>query len=1029
MAPVVVELKDGGVVGIVGHRASALGLARALLCQAAVQHGPADLTVATFVDHGRASEWDWVKWLPHTRRAEGGPGARWLGEGREVGDGLCRDLAGGQGAPLVLAVIDSDTMTEGLGAPARELLRNAGDRTPGGATPVHRVSGVVIASTADRLPSSCTAILEVNHDLEATLTLPDEGRKVWDVLVAVVGGPDARRCALDLARFEDPETQVAGADLPDLVRLLPLLSLPAVDADSVRARWRLGDPMSPTAPIGVTESGVHVLNLVEDGPHGLIGGTTGSGKSELLRSLVVALAAGTDPRFLNFVLVDYKGGAAFGECARLPHTVGMVTDLDEQLSERALEALDAELDRRERAFFAAGVDTITDYERRATGERFARLAVVIDEFATLKEDLPGFMAALVGVAQRGRSLGVHLLLATQRPSGSVSEDIEANTNVRVALRMQKGQESTDVIGRADAAQIDRRHRGRAYLRLGPQDVVPLQTALVKCVTEEDTDIAVGVTSFAFAPVPATNESPIVPLEDRAERAWEAPTDLARLVDAIEAAAVAEKIPAPRRPWPEPLAEEVPLASVLGEREGTVTFAMADDPQRQEQYPVGWDPAKGNLSLFGAVGSGTTTALAALALGLATHHRPEDLHLQVMDFGTGELAALAALPHVGSVAVGGEPDRQLRLIRYTIAEHDRRRSAGPEHGRPPLVLLVDNFAAMRAAIGDDVDGHDLTAAFSRVVADGGALGISVVLTADRVGVVPPAFVTPHRWTFRLNERGDYSTAGLARDRVPPGIPGRAAVVATGQHVQVGLPGPLSQAVAEVIGRHPGGVRTAATIRSLSADVSLSTLAVAPLVGTEPWSVPVGVAEVDLEPAAVQLYEGEHLLVAGPARSGRSTALLTLAAQFRRADAVVRVVGIAGRRSPLRDAGLDELASTDGEIAVLAAKLHARRGPTVLLVDDADSVEDGDKALETLLHRPNPDLHVIAAGNNEALRGLYSGWTRTLRRSKSGILLRPTVDLDGDLLGAKLPRTSRVPFTTGRGYLVQNGDPTLVQLARA
>ncbi len=181
--------------------------------------------------------------------------------------------------------------------------------------------------------------------------------------------------------------------------------------------WRRAGRLAPApvAPLGVTETGIFNLDLIRDGPHGLIGGTTGSGKSELLRSLVAALAVYTDPEHLTFVLMDYKGGAAFDECSRLPHTVGLVTDLDEQLGERALQALEAEIHYRERALRAAGVDNLRDYQVLGLPEALPRLLVVIDEFATMAKELPEFLQALVSIAQRGRTLGVHLLLATQRP--------------------------------------------------------------------------------------------------------------------------------------------------------------------------------------------------------------------------------------------------------------------------------------------------------------------------------------------------------------------------------------------------------------------------------------------------------------------------------------------------------------------------------------------------------------------------------------------------------------------------------------
>ena len=201
-------------------------------------------------------------------------------------------------------------------------------------------------------------------------------------------------------------------------------------------------------------NGPLVLDLVADGPHLLVGGTTGSGKSELLRSMVAGLALSADPAHLAFVLIDYKGGAAFDRCAEMPHVAGMVTDLDDRLAERALVCLEAELRHREERLRAAGAEDLAAFRARtghAGGDPLPRLVVVVDEFATLAAELPEFLRSLVGIAQRGRSLGVHMVLATQRPAGVVTDDIRANTTCRIALRVTDRHDSNDVIDSPDAA--------------------------------------------------------------------------------------------------------------------------------------------------------------------------------------------------------------------------------------------------------------------------------------------------------------------------------------------------------------------------------------------------------------------------------------------------------------------------------------------------------------------------------------------------------------------------------------------------
>src|SRR4051794_11464942 len=604
--PVSVELSGGGVVGIVGERAAALATARSLVCQAAVHHGPADLTLGVFVDEGREPDWEWCKWLPHTRSGDGGD-EQWLSAQRERSDALLRRLAAGAGTGTVLVVLDSDVLIEGRNAPARELLR--GEPQPRDAGPAEGkppVAGVVIAASRDRLPAACDTVIEIgSRDGDAVVHQSQSDSEAHDVLLAGLAVAGARGCARAIARFEDPELHQVGAGLADSVRLLALLELDGVNAEAIRKRWHRTATSARTAvPVGVTEHGIFTVDLERDGPHGLVGGTTGSGKSELLRSLIAALAANADPRQLTFLLMDFKGGAAFDACARLPHTVGMVTDLDEGLVERALRALEAELQYRERLLRSAGADNLRAYAEREHPEPLPRLVVVIDEFAKMAREQPELLAALVDVAQRGRTLGVHLILATQRPAGVINDHIRTNTNLRVALRVQDAADSVDVIGDRAAAELSRHRPGRAYARLGPDEIVPLQSALITCVTDAMTDAAVDVAPFLFGVGPrerdpATGEVP-VPATDR-------PSDLARLVDAIVEANDADGIAPPRRPWPEPLPARIDLAELMPAAEaGQARVALADEPRRQTQYPAGWDLEHGNLLLLGIAGSGTTT---------------------------------------------------------------------------------------------------------------------------------------------------------------------------------------------------------------------------------------------------------------------------------------------------------------------------------------------------------------------------------------------------------------------------------------
>ena len=1073
-AAVPVDLSGGGVVGIVGNRTAALALARSLVSQAAVLHGPADLPTMVLADRATGREWDWAKWLPHTRGPSGVDrmlsadrdlstrmaearleAARMSSDPRAARPGSTGPQATG---PTLLVVVDDESLTVGRRAPTRSLLR--GEAGP--------VAGIVIAASADRLPMVCTTVVDLDgSEGRAHLTLPQRGERVDGFVVCGMADDVARDCARTLARYEDPELDLVGAGLPASIRLLPLLDLEECTPELVRARWKQAghSPGRLAAPVGIAESGVFPIDLVADGPHGLVGGTTGAGKSELLRTIVAGLAANHDPDRLTFVLIDFKGGAAFDECARLPHTVGLVTDLDEHLAERALRCLEAELKYRERVLRAAGATDLADYLRRpagGAGEPLPRLVVIIDEFATLKAELPHFIDALVGVAQRGRSLGVHLLLATQRPQGAISESIKANTNLRIALRVQDRSDSADIVEVPDAAAIPRNLPGRAYVRLGPGEVAAIQTALSTGVRSDEALVPVDVAPFVYGPAPRSPAPPpprptasVSPSSTDGDGVGDAgETDLSVLVATIGRAFEDSGRPAPRRPWPDPLPTDVDLDELIAwaarradshEGPAFVPLALADDPDAQSQYPVGWVPGDGNLLVYGVGGSGTTTTLASLALALAQTHGPDDLHLYVLDIGARELEDLAALPHVAAVITAAERERQTRLVRVLRDELGRRRALGVAavNELPTIVTMIDGWSAL-AAEYTDLAGNAVLDALARVFADGPEVRMYTVITADRPNAIPTSLssLARQRLALRLSDPNAYTAFGIRTQAVPAMVPGRALVGGTGQVLQIARPrGGVAAAAARIAAASPSPKSSSSTststtsstrrplrVEALTAQLKVAEIGADAQLGQRPWVVPVGITEEALEPASLVAYAGEHALVTGPARSGKSTALLTVAAVCRRAYPGLSVLAVAGPRSPLSSHELVDDVITPATVGeVLTARLEASTATTLLLIDDADIVDDVGDTLARLSVSDRADLLMVAAGRNDTLRQGYTHWTKHLRRSKLGVLLVPNVDYDGELLGTQVPRRAPVAMTPGRGYLVNSGRAELVQVA--
>ena len=1031
--PVTVDLGVGRVTGIAGSRTPAIDLARGLVVQAAVLHGPADLRIAVVTD--RPATWDWTKWLPHTV-SDGGGARRLLASTPEELAQLATMLApavarGAPGAllhpaapgdveePLTLLVVDVPDLAAPSATAVRRLL--AGRCGP--------VAGIVVAESRTRLPSVCTSVALVDGGGTALCSATHDGDVA--VLAAGVGDSVARRVARSLARFDDPERQEAGAELPAAVSLLDLLGMATPTAAAVAARWAAGGT-SPrlAAPLGVTESGVLVVDIVADGPHALVGGTTGSGKSELLRTLVATLAATVDPEHLNFVLIDYKGGSAFDAAAMLPHTVGLVTDLDDRLAERALRCLEAELRHREERLRDAGAGDLAAFLATNPAEPLPRMLIVIDEFAALAKELPDFMDALVDIAARGRSLGVHLVLATQRPAGVIRDNVRANTNLRIALRVQDRADSTDVIGDPGAAAIGRTQPGRGFVRLGPGEVVPFQAASVTGSAGEGSRPRIRMRPFRFA----VEQEPFATADGISTEPGEH-TQLELIVAAICAAASGMR--PPRRPWPEPLPLQVSVAELPSEeRPGrwSVPVGLRDEPERQRQVTHWWSPDDGSLVLYGLVGAGTTTALGTIAVGLAETAPPGDLHLYVLDFDAGGTTPLSGLPHAGAVVGPAERERQIRLIRRLAGEVERRKDLlaraelDLDTEWPRIVLFVDNFAGFSAAFDAPGDGP-IKDALGRVVTDGPGVGVVSVLTASRSSGVPVALAgaVPNKLVFRMADPLAATMLGLRR--LPSDLPvGRAIDVATRSEIQVALAdgAGLAAAVAAVAAGGPAHGRPS-PIEELPIDVPVDRVAARVRVSGDHWFIPVGIGDADLEVVGFALGPGDHVLVAGEARSGRSTALCAIAkmAAATRRDLSITVVAL--RPSPLREvAGSAVLVTEPDQLAAAVAGLDERPGPQLVLIDDADVVDDSG-VLKGLAASRRPDVHVVAAARRD-LKTQYQHWAKDLCRSRVGLWLRPSPGLDGDLWSTPMPRHIPPGMPPGRGFLVADGSVELVQTAR-
>ncbi|MFP5346171.1 MAG: FtsK/SpoIIIE domain-containing protein [Actinomycetes bacterium] len=1108
--PVTVALPEVGVLGVAGPRHRSTALVRSLLAQVAALHSPREtrvvlLSLGAAEDDGTHEagrereqagwEWDSALWFPHA----GGPGR----EAREVSSSDYH--VGTTGEQVEKRVEELWALLEERRRDAKEALRPA-DRPPGpsvvllldGAQRLRSVPGVArllqqgpdvriyaVCLEADEsaLPVECRATVVLGGEVGTELRLRVSGGGSLDGAAAdLTGRRWFERVARALAPLRDA-TPDGGGSLPETARLVDVLAepgLPAVtDAAGVVRRWEVS-PRSTTAVLGVSASGTQRIDLRRDGPHVLVAGTTGSGKSELLQTLVTSLALANRPSEIGFVLVDYKGGSAFAECARLPHTLGLVTDLDEHLTRRALESLTAEISRRERLLAGHGAKDIDDYlagrgsAGAAGGDQppLARLVLVIDEFRVLAEELPSFLDGLVRIAAVGRSLGIHVVLATQRPGGVVTADVKANVNLRICLRVRDASDSLDVLESRDAASIPEGIPGRAFSRTGSGGLLEFQTARLGGPPAGSAE-ALRVTPFSWraagdGPAPAarssaTDGSSTSSNQDR----HDVPTDLARVVEAITRAAqrlALERLPSP---WLAPLPEVLPLGALPAPGVRTapghvlLPFGMLDLPDRQRQETAVLDLSAGAcLAVAGAPRSGRTSLLQALAVSAAVS--PDPVVVYALDGGAG-LGGLVDVPAVAAVVPRHDSDRATRLLRRLAEEIGRRQQTlaaggfavrgdtgtatvtgpGTTRGRamPHLLLLVDDWPALQQA-HEAVDGGRGLDPLVQILRSGPAVGVVTVVAGDRsvlTGQLGAAL--PQRLVLRMADPTDVVLAGVSPRDVPTSLPpGRGLLVGSGRPRLVQVASLSGEDDARTLKhlvqsrRHEQAppVEPPFVVPAMPDRIDLDTLYErSPPSGR--W-LPVGVGGDDVSPVGFDLdRDGGALLVAGHPGSGRSGALAVLARGLLRADVPVAVVTVGPSPLPGLLAGrvLGSFGPEDGDnlLAVLDASLDARR-PAAVLVDDAERVEGApiEPVLRKLVDRiPSSREVVVLAGSTPQLLGRFSGVSAQVRKGATGLLLGPAGTLDGDLFGVRTPR--RAERRPGRGLLVQRGRLVAVQVAHA
>nr|WP_269748021.1 FtsK/SpoIIIE domain-containing protein [Agromyces laixinhei] len=829
--PMLERLDRSGSFGIAGHDLWASAVARSLLVQLLSQHSPADVVFTAFTDAQHASgDWAWLKWIPHVDSPYSPITAPHLAADERSASALLTELESlihhrSHGA----ATTEVRSRMTGNAEDGKERLASVTRLPPAPAVIVFVLSDTIVDRTrlvglaedgpdvgihiiwvAQHLgdvPAACRTTVEALSDRWRTHFVR-QGEIVPLTALESVDVPVADRFGRALAPIHDSGARILDeSDFPRSVPLVQIVEGGILDSsvavlrnwersDSLVSRWhtaRERDAGRLAAIVGQGNASPVEIDLRVHGPHALVGGTTGSGKSEFLQSWIFSLAANYAPDRVTFLLVDYKGGAAFADCVDLPHTVGLVTDLNTHLVRRALTSLRAELRYREELLAEKGAKDLLTLERRGDPETPPALIIVIDEFAALVNEIPEFVDGMIDVAQRGRSLGLHLIMATQRPAGVIKDNLRANTNLRVALRMADAQDSADVIGVNDAASFSPEVPGRAAMRIGGGQLTHFQSGYLGGRSDFEVPDVVEIRDLAFG-----EQAPwILQPEARPAQARTAkgPTDIEILANNVREAAMTAGTAAPRRPWMDQLPELLPLASDLlaptagssGSQCDVLVLGLIDEPQLQRQSPYEIPLSDvGNVAIFGGAGTGKTTTLIMAAI--AAIRAAPTTRIYGLDCGGGRLSALAPLPNTGDIVPLDERDRVVRLLGM-IRTFVTDRQDHPDESAPPVLFLIDGFAAFRDAYEHHSGGTDPFSDLVQIARGGRTVRVHLILTSERAVGMPTslAATVPERLVLRQTSANDYHALGVPTGILEDAGPGRAIRIGSTDELQLALPG--------------------------------------------------------------------------------------------------------------------------------------------------------------------------------------------------------------------------------------------------
>ncbi|TSB44902.1 type VII secretion protein EssC [Alkalicoccobacillus porphyridii] len=886
-----------GMIGLTGKQSILRREIKQILGQLAFFHSYHDVRFISVFHEEEYEHWDWLKWLPHFQVPNSY--AKGFIYNEQTRDQLLtiiyemvreRDLHEDKNARfvphLVFVVSNTSLISE---HPIMEYLERK-DHSIG-------ISVLFASEVQENLSENVHTLIKYINDHEGEIVI-EEGKAVHQSFYldrySEHGNEEFSRLLYSLNH------QVGMShSIPDMVGFMDLLGAESVKELNVAEKWATNQSAKSLAvPIGLKGPDDQVfLNLHEKahGPHGLLAGTTGSGKSEFLQTFILSLSVHFHPHEVAFLLIDYKGGGMALPFKDMPHLLGTITNISESrnFSERALASIKSELKRRQSLFDKHEVNHIngyTDlYKSGVALEPLPHLFIISDEFAELKNEEPDFIKELVSAARIGRSLGVHLILATQKPGGIIDDQIWSNSRFKVALKVQDANDSKEILKNPDAAGIT--VTGRGYLKVGNNEVYELfQSAwsgapYQKQTYEGEEEIAI-VTDMGLIQVSD------VTTQDTTS-ATETKTEIEAVVEEIIQVQNKLSIEKAASPWLPPLGDHLTMNEPTIS-ENHFVIGLKDEPEKQLQEPLTYEWIQdGNIGIFGAAGYGKSMTLLRFLLGFAKVYAPNEAQFYLFDFGNGSLLPLKQLPHTGDYFKYDDERKLEKFLEFLKKEMERRKQLFTEYEAnniqmfnqlskekmPVIYLAIDNFDLIREEF-QDLEPH-----FTQFARDGQALGIFIMLTASRNSAVRQPLMNTLKMKivhYLLDKHEVLSIVGRSKYEIEQ-VPGRALVLKDQAYLtQMYLPvegeddlqlfDNMKKLIEQLKEKYQG-IPQPVAIAMLPSRLDYEMFLQYQKAETSPEMLAVGLDENTVKPVHIDLKQS-HLLVFGQSKKGKTNVIKVL-----------------------------------------------------------------------------------------------------------------------------------------------------------